>query len=556
MYESLNTTGLYPYGGEWFITHPVEIMTPIFLLFIILLILNFKTIVKSFSKVDRKIWAILLIIFLVGFWLRNAEYRYGNGYDGFFYLNCAKYMLEEDIQVWSCAMGNGDQCYLYHQHLAPAGYPYLIFLAYFFFGIHDIFAMMISGILSSLTIVLIFLFTYLFFKKERMALYASAVFALIPFDIFLSSTGSLRPTSMFFIGLTMLIYYIALKKDGIKLWSLFAITFSYALYVRQENSILLIPMIFIFLFERGITKRSFKNVNIGFLKKYWIPIVIFLISQIPLQHWILLADYGPRLFVLENFPMMSYLMLYTFFFNPIFYEAFYNPLVSLIFFSSILLLLIKKQRKPVLIIWIWFLTYFIIYSIYFQCPGFPENLCFDYLRFMQHFHIPYAILAGAVLFNVERIVKIKKDFVFIIVFIFLFFSAFLFPSSIFRLSPTIFKDGRLEEPYVGDVVNFINMTPKDSLLFTGQVIIPNFDYFQGDERVMIDINIYTFYNYSFAIQLIRENIDKPMFLIEDWVCSYPDYCKFVYDNFEWSVIDSREYVNLIRLEPKKNLIVG
>lgn len=552
----LNTTGYYPYGGEWFTTHPVEIMTSIFLLLVILLIINLKTIIRQFSKVNRKTWVILLIIFLAGFWLRNAEYIYGHGYDGYFYLNCAKYMLEKDLQVWSCAIGNNDRCYLYNQHLAPAGYPYLIFLSFLFFGVHDIFAMMISGILSSFTIILVFLFTYLFFKNERIGLYAAAVLSFMPFEIFISSTSAVRPTSLFFIALTMVIYYIALKKDDIKLWSLLAIAFSYTLYVRAENFLLLFPMVAMFFIEKRFNFGDFKKVDwFKVIKKYWIPVLILIVSQIPLQHWVLLSSHKPPGWINPyNLPFASYLTIYSFFSNPLLNQTFYNPIISALLFISALLLLKKKHRNQIIVVWIWFLSYLLMHSIYYICDGFPENICMDYLRFMQHLHIPYAILVGVLFFSMEGLFKKRRNLILLFILIFIFFTNFMFPT-ILEPKTSLFRDARLEEQYAGDVIIFINTTPKDSVIFLSQAMIPNFDYFKGDKRNIIDLPVYSSMNYTYTIDLLKENMDKPTFLIEDWACSYPDYCKFISDNFEFSEISRKNQVRFIRLKPKKNSFI-
>lgn len=553
MIEALNVTGGYSQDplGLWFITHPLEVMTVIFLAFVILFVLNAKTIKNSFSGVKRKTWLVLLLIFIIGFWLRNAEYRYGAGYDGYFYLNSAKLMFEHNIQAWSCGIGNDDHCYLYNQHLAPAGYPYLIYLSYVLFGVHDIYAMMISGLLGSLTILLVFLITYLLFKEERPAMYSAMIFAFIPFDIFLSSTAAVRPTSLFFTGLTFLLYLLALKKDDIKLWCLVAITFSYSIYTRQENSVLLFPMILLFIFEKKPDlKRLYKLDIFGFLKKYSLPLLTFLVSQIPVQHWVLLFMSMNRLYNIQNFPVLAGAILGTFFSpqNFIGNVFFYNPIISVFFIISPLLLIIRNYRSKVIIVWSWFLAYFILYSIYFQCVGFPEYFCLEYLRYMQHLHIPIAILAGLVFYEAEKRIHLKHVnwafffLLFVITFSFLFYSA-----NISGVEFTLFKDGRMEEPFTSEMIKAVNKTPPDSVIFISQAIIPRFDYFENDDRIVVDTNIYNLNNYTWTKNLLDNVNGRPIYFIDDGACG--DYlentqCDFIRENFELNKIES---VNRIRI---------
>lgn len=70
----VSATGVYwqDFLGQWFITHPVEVMTVIFSVFLILLILNVKTLRESFGRINRKILIVLILIFLLSFCFRNS----------------------------------------------------------------------------------------------------------------------------------------------------------------------------------------------------------------------------------------------------------------------------------------------------------------------------------------------------------------------------------------------------------------------------------------------------------------------------------------------------
>ncbi len=558
MTQSINVTGWYyqdPFG-LWFITHPIEMMTAIFAVFVVLLILNAKTLkdsFKGFKGINRNVWIILLVVFLAGFWLRNAEYRYGAGYDGYFYLNSAKIMLKHNIYAWSCGIGNDERCYLYNEHLAPPGYPYLIYLSYLLFGVHDIQAMMISGFLGSLSIITVFMITYLLFRNERAALYSAIVFAFIPFDIFLSSTGTVRPTSLFFSGLAFLFYLFALRKDSIRLWSLAAVTLSLSIYMRQENYLLIIPMVLVYIFEKKIgLAHLFKLDILGLAKKYWLPLLIFILSQIPVQHW---SSYRSTydIYTIHNFHIVAWSMLTTLF-SPVNFIGnifFYNPVISFLFMLSPLLLITSKHRGNILVMLSWFLAFFIIYSIYFQCPGFPEYFCFEYLRYMQHLHIPLAILSGLVFYEMERGVHIRflnrmmLPFLLIIALSFL-----LYTPNISGVKFTLFKDGRMEEGFTSEMIRAINKTPADSVIFISQAIIPKFDYFENDQRVVVDINIYNSNDFTWTKEVLDDNQGKPVYFIDDGACG--DYltgqCNFIRENFRLNEVDSVGSIRIFELK--------
>jgi len=553
--------------GYFFITHTFEYTSIVFFTLIIFLVINFKSILGYFSKIKKWTWITLFLIFLVGFWLRNSEYRYGSGVDGYFYQETAKTLYEKNLFAKGCALGNLDFCRIYHQHLFLSGYPYLITLLFYIFGQYDILAMIISGILSSLTIILIFSIGYLLFSDERVGLYAALISAFFPMDIMISSTATARPTSNFFICLTILFYIIGLKKDSIKFWSLFVATFSYAIHVRQENLILLIPIVLsIFLFGY-LNKNQFKNLKKIKLTlknsfiKFTIPIIVFLILSLPALHWILFGDvhYGGSMpdFSFQYFRMKAPAIISNLFTPEIFTNSYlFNPLTSIFFIYSIQFLFLKeKNRGKILFLWLIFLFYFIVYSSFFDI-----ELSSDYVRTIQPLVIPYSLLSGFSLSKLEKKVNINKNLLLTIFFILLLL--FLILESIrnnhegfsfgVKLRPSLFKDGRLDEDYTGDIIQAINKTPSHSLIFVSQATVPDFDLVRAKERRWIDIDM-IFYNFTVAQQeieiAIHENI--PIIFIEDYRCKYEkdEQCKFIYNNFYLVLLHEVNEIRIYDLKP-------
>ncbi|MCK5023626.1 MAG: glycosyltransferase family 39 protein [Candidatus Aenigmarchaeota archaeon] len=537
--------------GLWYMTHTVEVMSIIFAVFIILFLLNINTIFRAFKKVKKETWLILLSILVIGFLLRSTNYVYGNGYDGLFSPASAKVLLNSNIQAWNCAMGSDENCYTYSQNLAPPGYSYLIFLSFIVFGVNDINAMIISSILGTLNILIIFLISYLLFKNERVGLYAAVCFALIPFDIVLSATSGMRTTSLFFTGFAFLIFTMALKKHDVKMWSLAAISLSYSIYVRQENFLMILPMMLFFIIEKKAWKNTMRRINTGLIVKYFIPLAIFIVSQIPVQHWVMLADRGPSMFVLSNFPIVSIAIIKMLLYDPILRTSYYNILMTSAFFISLLFIFKRrnKESKLMCIIWLWFLSYFVMYSAYLQCIGFPEVFCYEYLRYTQGLLIPYAILAGIVLFNVENFFKRGKNIIFVIIFVIIISTSLLVPFSIYKFKP-LFTDGRATEHYVGGNILAFNMTPENSIVFMEQASVQHFDYFSDDDRIVIDVNIYTWNNHSTAKTILSDNIGRPIYFIDGYACREINNCGFIHDNFNMKKIIEIYPVILYELELK------
>ncbi len=536
--------------GEFFISNMFAIMTIILLTFLILLVLNYKGLVRPFRKISRKTWLTLLVIFIIGFALRNDSYFYGFGFDGMHYQETANFFFKTGLYVKGCAIGNVYDCKLYHQALFPAGFPYPIVLLYYVFGQSSLWAMMLSAFMGSLTVILVYLITYSLFKKEEIGLYTSLVFALIPMELMINGSAAVRPFSSFFIALTVLFFLLALGKNKVKLWSLFAITFSYCIYVRQENSILLIPMLLLFLTKNRLTKKSFRTEKIsGFVKKYWLPVAIFIVSQIPVQHWILFGavdwNLNNPMFSLHYFPFTAPILLTLFFTNYAWIEVLFNPLISVLFFAGIYFVFKGKRKINISFLWLWFLSFFLLIAFYFQCQGYPQNFCVNFVRYMTMLSLPYSIISGFVLFRINEKLKVNRyAFLTVILVVIVIVSSISIPA-------TLFKDARLEEDYVGDAIHAVNRMDKDCLIFVSQYAIPNSDILGENKRKWIDIDLIM----SGTVEWVWEEIENSTCIIflKDYRCReiHDEYCGFVYKNFDLEFLFEEEYVEVYRLHLKE-----
>ncbi|MEM5806799.1 MAG: glycosyltransferase family 39 protein [Candidatus Aenigmatarchaeota archaeon] len=516
-------------------------MTPIFSIFIFLLITKFRDIFHTFSEVKLQTHFILLLIFLLGFWFRNSEYSYGASFDGYFYVDTARTLYEKNLYAKGCAIGNLEFCRLYHQHLFPPAYPYLIYLLFVFFGEHDLFAMYISGILGSLTILLVFSITYLLFKDEEISLMAALIFAFVPLDIMISQTSAVRASTLFFISLTILFYLITLQNFSFHMFSLLAITFSLTIYMRQENSILLVPMIIgLFLFTNH--KNLINQMKyLKFLKKeVVIPILLFLLTQIPVQHWILFNPFGfgafRSLFSLQSLQIRLPYVINDFFMPQRWIQVYlFQPVISFLFIMSIPLIFycyIKKDKiiwKGGLFLLIVFCLYFLLNLSYFLLGG---RISGDYIRQIHAIVLPYSILSAlSLLFPLKKF--INKKFISFVIFIALTISMLPF----IKINFSIFKDGRIEEEFTRDLIMAINTTPENSLVLISQSAVPTFDLIRNKERRWIDTNIIPIQEYRFFWDEINESKGRPIYFISNYGCEYgeeEELCTFIHKNFKLS----------------------
>ncbi|UCG95416.1 MAG: glycosyltransferase family 39 protein [archaeon] len=528
------TTGTYHLNplGYFFLGHTYEIMVPIFLLLVFMVLINLKTITNTFSKISKRTWLILVLIILAGFWLRNSDYIYGVGMDGYLYQESAKSIYENNLFTKGCAIGNSENCRLYNQVLMPQGHPFLITLMFHLFGEQDLLAMYLSGVLGSLTIFLVFGMAYLIFSSEKTALVSSMIYAFIPLDIFLCSTAAVRPVSNFFIALSIISFILGLRKNSTKIWSMFAVIFSYTIYVRQENIILFFPFLFLFLWEKR------REINLSGIKKNLkilsLPMTIFLIALLPFFHWFIFSDinYGGGIptFSLDYFGRNSSYMIDNFLFPSLLNESyFFIPWISVFFFISLPLVIFyfrKNKKIKNAFLWLVFLAFFSISALYF-------DPVFNSIRRMQPLFIPYSILSSvSILFFVDKIKKIRR-YSTAILFLAIIISAIMVG---INLKPYIFKDNRMEEFYTKEIVTAVNSTPENSLLFISQPSVPNFDFFE-DGRRWIDINLIFADNYTHVYEELEYSTERPVYFIEDTACTrhYQENkknCDFIYSNFE------------------------
>lgn len=379
-------------------------ITPIFfgIIFVLILISFFwslRYLKELFKKIDKRVWIILLIIFLVGFSLRVfiAPHTHRLYYDEDIYLNIAQNIAREGRTIL-CNYGTQEKCFEGIYNKQPNGYPFLMSML-FLFGTSEMVAYYATAIISSLIIPFIFLIAYLLFNNQRIGLLSSLFFSLIPISILWAPTTSAGSVSIFFMALTFFAFlsYFKTKKFPVLLFSFASL--AYAIQIRPEG-LLFLPMVFLAFLLLD------KNVFEDFKKKEFLALlVIFSILVVPhMLHTLSVKSEGwgtsgnklGTEYVEENLKVNG----------MFFFENTRFPVVFSILSILGLYPFIREWKKKTLLV-IWFMAFFVLYLLFYAGS-------FNYgvdVRFSLNLYIPLAILGGCGAFlvskNLDRIFRKK-----------------------------------------------------------------------------------------------------------------------------------------------------
>ncbi len=199
-------------------------------LLICLIVLNYREIkvflLQHFEKRDIKIlFSILLFACLVR--VRNfTGIPYTN--DEYMYIQSARELA--------------------HQY-EPTGYSRVIGWPFLLSGVFSLFwYKILSGTLTTLlfsigTIALLYILIKLILNKRKIAVFSSLLFAILPSHIFWSDKLETNTPSLFFILLSLLVYYIFDTNKHIKTFLLCIILTVFTTTFRGENIVLYLPLL-------------------------------------------------------------------------------------------------------------------------------------------------------------------------------------------------------------------------------------------------------------------------------------------------------------------------
>ncbi|MCD6367486.1 MAG: glycosyltransferase family 39 protein [Candidatus Aenigmarchaeota archaeon] len=501
-------------------------ITPIFFSVTLgLIILSFafslKHIGKLFNGIDKRIWVILVLIFVLGFYFRTfvAPHTHRLYYDEDIYLNIAQNIKNEGRAIL-CNYGTTEKCVEGIYNKQPNGYPFLISLLFLLTGVNEVVASYFTSFLSSLTIVFVFFVSYLLTKDNRISLFSSLIFSLIPINIRWAPTTSAGSVFVLFTALTFFgfLAYFKIRKYPLLLFSFSSL--AYAIQIRPEGTllILLVGLMFI-LFD----KKLFTELN---NKKFLVVLVLFSVLIAP--HLLHLETVKSESWGASGNKLgLNYIHKNLKDNGMFFFENTRFPVVFTIL-SLLGLYPFKRYWKEKSFLVVWFLTFFGLYLLFYAGS-------FNYgvdVRFSLNLYIPISILGamGCLLIYEflddrfgNKIISISIP----IVIVLLAFSQFVpFVSEVGQKA----WDARLAHDFI---VERLDNLDKDCWIFTH---VPSVVLVNGRNS----LQAWYAQNPKIVNKLFSES-NCVMFYEEYWCNAEPwksGPCKYFHDNFELIPYDS------------------
>lgn len=214
---------------------------------LVLSVMNRYTFARKFSKVAKKTWIALLLIFLLGFSLRALTPQTHRIYfDEDIFENIAQNILNSGRAIL-CNYGTPSGCEEYILNKQPNSYSFLLAITYAVFGVSEAAAFWLNVFIGSVTTFFIFMLAYIIFKNEKIALYSSLVFTLTPLHIIWSATAATEPSMVLFVVLAAISFILYLEIKKISILLLFSFLLIFTLQTRYESLLLVIPLLILFL---------------------------------------------------------------------------------------------------------------------------------------------------------------------------------------------------------------------------------------------------------------------------------------------------------------------
>lgn len=356
----------------------------------------------------------LIVLFFVIFstsFLRNTELIF---FDEQIYQGMALNILAHGNAAL-CLYGTANlrNCYLSGLGFDPAGYPFILAVAFKIFGFGASTAYGIEILFGALSIIFVFLLASGLTERKDIGILSAVIFALIP-EVFIWSKTPANPNMpfMLFTLMTAFFFVLFLKNTNKKTLALLLTSLVLTVYIRVE-ALLLIPVLlsaFFILGEDGIKKTFTRRLKL--LKRaapdrlLAILLLAFLLLIIPELYLIiatkpiLSANATPFLASSSKLFALQYL-INNIRINTLFLFGF-DTVYPIIFLSNVTIFAIigiaylwtdktaRNGRAVLLFLMLFFLTYFIFYGLYFS----GSVLLGGSVRFLLVTYPPLSILAA------------------------------------------------------------------------------------------------------------------------------------------------------------------
>jgi 4-amino-4-deoxy-L-arabinose transferase-like glycosyltransferase len=492
--------------------------------------INFNNIRKQLSKVNRYTWFFLFVIFLLGFFLRMyiAPHTHRLFFDEDIYLEIGKEILERG-KGSLCNYADADGCYEYDLMKWPNGYPFILAITFLFFGVSEAVAFNLMIFLGSLSIILVFLISYLLSGKEEIGLYSALLFALIPLHIMWSATTASEPVLIFFTLLAVFCLIMATKTNSWKTCGLALVALAYAIQIKAEGGILLaLAGFIILLFGRNWIKKLKDKKFLFFWMLFFFLITPYLI------HISYAAKFDPwgatgKKFALgharRNLPE-----------NLLFWIQGYPTIEHPTLFTVLAILgtfyCIDKRARIFLLLLVWFMLFFWLY-VFFYAGSVRYGVD---VRYSLNCYPPLIILGGYGLYALKRAIskKINGKLITIILISLVLATSYFYLPSISTPAEKI-EEARQAREYHKFALKMLEKLDENCYILSH---VPSIYLVAGRNS----LQTWNAQNKE-RMKSLFEKTDCVIFDYGFW-CNLEPYkssvCKYILDNYELTVIDKLE----------------
>ncbi|MBD3202654.1 hypothetical protein GF327_00005 [Candidatus Woesearchaeota archaeon] len=512
---------------------------------------------------DKKTVFFLILIFFIGFFLRMCVFPHQHQvfFDEDTYLDMAKHMAAKaKAGICNSISINGKcQSELTLTHY-PKGWPFIISIFFRMFGISHNLGFIINSVLGSLSVFLVFFLADLVFNDKKAGLWASMFLAVSPVHVIFSKSSSAEISSVFFILLTLCLYFLFLKEKKTGYLLMFFASLVFCIQTRFENFVLLL-LIF----------RVFLKIRKNLAKKHILILLSCLIAVIPLLFLIFffieryinskIWIFSFNVLISNIFPLIS--AFFNFRFITVFFVVFF-------FFGIIKSIKINNKAHYVLLIFAFVVT--ILYASF-------ENLFFgsveNYRRMIPNFSLLVCFSGYGIKNFLKLFMNKKKRLILtLLIVVFIFFNSFFILSSYYS-SPR--REVALEHDLIRKYSKNIS---NDCVVLTYYPYVFDFlninsvfmdEYFSNNEiRTLVDNNFnctILLYDNILDIKSIGYcEINKAILLKDSSYCSkieesfYRKYCDTIFSEntesceiYESRVRKDECYFGKFRLKHDKKL---
>jgi 4-amino-4-deoxy-L-arabinose transferase-like glycosyltransferase len=380
-------------------------ITANFILLIILICLNRKELWEFFKKIRKRTWLILILIILLASFFRifvTSHQTIMFGDEGW-YMETAKNILE------------GNYGYFVQGIYKSIGWPFIIAVGFFLFGVDNLVAHYASSVLGILTVFNVFCLALVLFKKEGIALWSAFLFSLVPVHIAWSGSAETNVASLFFITLALFFSFLYFERKNNHLLWLSLVTLAFACQVRIENYfLLLLFLVGLLIFKIKIFRKTDLKTTLSSLLLIALVIILITPNLANTLHHHLSANWNELTSKNQQYAPnwgISNLVYNSTHQASHFFDSRYHPPIFSVFLIIGFIWALIKKRKASIFLSSWFLLLFLIYFGCWPNLG-PKS------RFFMGFYPITTIFAGYGLYSVTNsfsLTKIKKFLILVLI---------------------------------------------------------------------------------------------------------------------------------------------